>query len=136
MKLIACCAGVADVLACVNFARANKVRVSVRGGDHNAGGSALCDGGLTIDLTPMKSVRVDPTARTVDVLQTKGVFRHLENHWKFVPDGDYCRIDFRIAFEFRSKILGFVADAALGQVLTRMTDAFEKRAKALSKKSA
>jgi coenzyme Q-binding protein COQ10 len=79
-------------------------------------------------------VTLNPAARTVDVLQTKGVFRHLENHWKFIPEGQGCRIDFKIAFEFRSRILGIVADAALGQVLLRMTDAFEKRAKALSKK--
>jgi FAD binding domain/Berberine and berberine like len=63
--LIARCAGVADVIACVNFARANNVLVSVRGGDHSAAGTALCDGGLTIDLSAMKSVRVDPARRTV-----------------------------------------------------------------------
>jgi FAD/FMN-containing dehydrogenase len=62
--LIARCAGVADVIACVHFARANNVLVSVRGGDHSAAGTALCDGGLTIDLSAMKSVRVDPARRT------------------------------------------------------------------------
>src|SRR5262245_53754520 len=62
--LIARCAGVADVIACVNFARANDVLVSVRGGDHNVAGIALCDGGLAIDLSLMKSVRVDRAART------------------------------------------------------------------------
>ena len=61
--LIARCAGVADVVQCVNFARANNLLVAVRGGGHNIGGNAVCDGGLTIDLSPMKSVRVDPARR-------------------------------------------------------------------------
>jgi FAD/FMN-containing dehydrogenase len=61
--MIARCAGVADVVQCVNFARANNLLVAVRGGGHNIGGNAVCDGGLTIDLSPMKSVRVDPARR-------------------------------------------------------------------------
>src|SRR5258708_17321521 len=62
--LIARCAGVADVISCVNFARANNVLVAVRGGGHNIAGNAVCDGGLVIDLSRMKSVRVDPLRRT------------------------------------------------------------------------
>jgi len=61
--LIARCAGVADVISCVNFARANNVLVAVRGGGHNIAGNAVCDGGLVIDLSRMKSVRVDPARR-------------------------------------------------------------------------
>ena len=61
---IARCAGAADVVACVGFARAHGLDVSVRGGGHNVSGKAVCDGGLMIDLTPMKSVRVDPVRRT------------------------------------------------------------------------
>src|SRR6266404_1472531 len=61
--LIARCAGVADVIQCVNFARANNLLVSVRGGGHNIGGNAVCDGGLTIDLSRMKGLRVDPSRR-------------------------------------------------------------------------
>ena len=63
--LIARCTGAADVIAAVAFARANGLLVSVRGGGHNVTGSAVCDGGLMIDLSPMKGVRVDPVARTV-----------------------------------------------------------------------
>ena len=59
-KLIARCADVADVIAAVNFARDNKMVVSIRGGGHNAGGLGVCDGGLVIDLSPMRYVRVDP----------------------------------------------------------------------------
>jgi len=62
--LIARCAGVADVVAAVRFARTHELLVSVRGGGHNITGNAVCEGGLMIDLSPMKSVRVDPVKRT------------------------------------------------------------------------
>ncbi len=66
-RLIARCADVADVITAVNFARENKVLVSIRGGGHNAAGLAVCDDGLVIDLSPIKYVRVDPKKRTVVV---------------------------------------------------------------------
>src|SRR5947208_13461046 len=62
--LIARCTGAADVMAAVRVARANELLVSVRGGGHNLAGNAVCEGGLMIDLSPMKSVRVDPARRT------------------------------------------------------------------------
>ena len=62
--LIARCAGVADVVAAVRFAHTHELLVSVRGGGHNITGNAVCEGGLMIDLSPMKSVRVDPVKRT------------------------------------------------------------------------
>lgn len=62
--LIARCAGVGDVIQCVNFARTNNVLVAVRGGGHNVGGNAVCDDGLMIDLSRMKGLRVDPAHRT------------------------------------------------------------------------
>jgi FAD/FMN-containing dehydrogenase len=65
--LIVRAAGAADVIAAVNLAREHKLLVAVRGGGHNIAGNAVCDGGLMIDLTPMKSVRVDPVKRTVRV---------------------------------------------------------------------
>ncbi len=62
--LVARCTGAADVIHSVNFARNNGLLVSVRGGGHNVSGTAICDGGLMIDLSPMKSVRVDVEHRT------------------------------------------------------------------------
>ena len=62
--LIARCAGVADAIAAVRFARAHRVLASVRGGGHNAPGNAVCEGGLMIDLGGMTSIRVDPARRT------------------------------------------------------------------------
>src|SRR5215469_14250892 len=61
--LIARCAGVADIIATVRFAREHELLVSVRGGGHNITGNAVCEGGLMIDLSPMKSARVDPVNR-------------------------------------------------------------------------
>ncbi|HEX9035850.1 MAG TPA: FAD-binding oxidoreductase [Ktedonobacterales bacterium] len=57
---IARCEGVGDVLDALAFARAHGLLVAVRGGGHNVAGNAVVDGGLVIDLSPMKSVRVDP----------------------------------------------------------------------------
>jgi FAD/FMN-containing dehydrogenase len=62
--LIARCTGVADIIAAVNFARENELIVAVRGGGHSVPGYAVCDGGIVIDLSPMKGVWVDPEART------------------------------------------------------------------------
>ncbi len=61
------CAGAADVRTAVDFARETGAVLSVRGGGHNIAGSAVCDGGVMIDLSPMKSVRIDPFARTARV---------------------------------------------------------------------
>ena len=62
--IIARCAGVADVIDAVNFARNNGLLVSVRGGGHNVSGNAVCDGELMIDLSPMKGVHVDLDTKT------------------------------------------------------------------------
>lgn len=62
--LIARCAGAADVITAVNFARDHSVLVSVRGGGHNVAGFAVCNGGLMIDLSRMKGIRVDPARCT------------------------------------------------------------------------
>src|SRR6516162_11585563 len=64
-RLIAKCADVADVITAVRMAKANDLRVSVRGGGHNAAGLGVCDDGLVIDLAPINYVRVEPSARTV-----------------------------------------------------------------------
>ncbi|MFM0715088.1 FAD-binding oxidoreductase [Paraburkholderia strydomiana] len=61
--LILRCAGAADVRYGVAFARDNNLPLAIRGGGHNIGGSALCDDGLVLDLSSMKSVRIDPEAR-------------------------------------------------------------------------
>src|SRR5580765_571567 len=54
------CVGAADVIAAVGFARSNDLPLAVRGGSHSVGGFSSADGGLVVDLSPMRSVRVDP----------------------------------------------------------------------------
>src|SRR5215208_7718998 len=63
--LIARCTGVTDVIEAVRFARTHHLLVAVRGGGHSYPGYGVCDGGLVIDLSPMKGIRVDPEARAV-----------------------------------------------------------------------
>jgi FAD/FMN-containing dehydrogenase len=65
--LIARCSGVSDVIAAVNFARDNSLLTAIRGGGHNVGGRALCDDGIVIDLSRMRSVYVDPATSTVRI---------------------------------------------------------------------
>lgn len=65
--LIARCQSVADVQAAVNFAREQDLLIAVRGGGHNVAGYAVCEGGIVIDLSAMRGVRVDPVARVARV---------------------------------------------------------------------
>jgi len=65
--LIVQCTGAADVVDAVNFAREHDLLLSVKGGGHNVAGNAVNDGGLVIDLSGMRGVRVDPSTQTVRV---------------------------------------------------------------------
>jgi FAD/FMN-containing dehydrogenase len=59
--------GASDVMRAVRLARDNGLLVAVRGGGHNISGNAVCEGGLLIDLSPMRSVRIDPKKQTARV---------------------------------------------------------------------
>lgn len=65
--LIVRCADVADVIRSVQYAGEHDLPLSVRGGGHSGAGFGVCDSGLVIDLSPIKSIRVDPVARTARV---------------------------------------------------------------------
>jgi coenzyme Q-binding protein COQ10 len=75
---------------------------------------------------------LDPESRWIDVAQVQGVFRELENHWRFTPEGQGCRIDFSVVFDFRSRLLGLVANSAMSLAVSTMTRAFEERARKLT----
>ena len=77
-RLIARCADVADVMKAVGFGRDNGLRIAIRCGGHNGPGLGSVDDGLVIDLSAMKGVRVDPSARTarVDAGCTQGDVDH------------------------------------------------------------
>lgn len=62
-ELIVRCLGAADVMASVDFAREHKLLLAIRGGGHNIAGNAVCDGGLMLDMSLMKSVQINPTTR-------------------------------------------------------------------------
>ena len=65
--LIARATGVADVIAAVNHARENGLRLAVRSGGHSIPGHSTCDDGLVLDLSQMQGVHVDPRTRTAQV---------------------------------------------------------------------
>src|SRR5687767_3003157 len=62
-RLVARCDGTADVAAAVRFARDHDLEIAIRGGGHNVAGTAVCDGGIVVDLSAMRAVRVDPGQR-------------------------------------------------------------------------
>jgi len=66
-KLIARCVDVADVIAAVGYGASNGMLTAIRGGGHNGAGLGICDGGLVIDLSRMKGIRVNPAQKTVRV---------------------------------------------------------------------
>jgi hypothetical protein len=65
--LIARCSSTDDVAKVIAFARAHDLPLAVRGGGHNGGGLGSVDDGVVADLSPLRSVNVDPEARTVRV---------------------------------------------------------------------
>jgi FAD/FMN-containing dehydrogenase len=65
--VVVSCASSGDVVSALTCAQERGLDVSVRGGGHNYAGHALCDGGLMIDLTPMKSIVVNAPGRRVCV---------------------------------------------------------------------
>jgi FAD/FMN-containing dehydrogenase len=60
---IARCAGRADVMSSLAFAREHGLTIAVRGGGHSVAGNGTCDGGIVIDLSPMKAIQIDPENR-------------------------------------------------------------------------
>jgi FAD/FMN-containing dehydrogenase len=65
--LIVRCVGAADVRRAVQFAAAHGLLTAVRGGGHSLSGQSACDGGIMIDVSPMRAVEVDPIAKTARV---------------------------------------------------------------------
>ena len=105
------------------------LRVLSRRENHLLAEMAVGYGGLRERYT--SDVRLDPTNCRIDVVQTKGPFSTLENHWHFTPKADGCEIDFNIQFEFKSRLLHSVAGHAFEKVMIKMTDAFEARARSI-----
>lgn len=69
---------------------------------------------------------------TIDIEYLRGPLKHLKNHWRFIrsPDGS-CTVDFSVEFEFKNNILQGIAKVFFNEVIRRMVDAFEARAREL-----
>src|SRR5262249_57764511 len=76
--VVARCAGVADVITAVQFARRTGIELAVRSGGHSFPGLSVADGSLVADLGPMKGIRVDPEARTARA-QSGGLLGELDS---------------------------------------------------------
>jgi FAD/FMN-containing dehydrogenase len=88
--LIVRCSDANDVARAIRFARAHDLLVAVRGGGHNIAGNSVCDGGIMIDLSPMRTVRVDEASRTAVVgagCTLGDVDRTTQGHGLAVPLG-------------------------------------------------
>jgi coenzyme Q-binding protein COQ10 len=76
-------------------------------------------------------VVLNRAANRIDVTYLDGPFRFLENRWTFLEDGEGCRVEFYLAYEFRSRTLGVVMGAVFDKVFSRFAEAFEARADAV-----
>ncbi|MGH7813432.1 MAG: FAD-binding oxidoreductase [Candidatus Binataceae bacterium] len=87
--LIVRCADVADVIACVGFAREHSMPLAIRAGSHSVPGFGTCDGGVVADLSPMKGIRVDPARRVARVQTgcTWGDFDHATHPFGLATPG-------------------------------------------------
>jgi coenzyme Q-binding protein COQ10 len=73
-----------------------------------------------------------PAERRIDVVNVAGVFRRMETHWRCTPEGEGCRVDFAIDFEFKSRMLTALVGGVFNLAIARMTKAFQERARVLS----
>ena len=112
------------------------LRVLVRKPDGMSAEMAVGYGGLRERYT--SDIKLTPAIHRIDVTQTSGPFKVLENHWQFTPrgDGQGCEVTFSILFEFKSRLLHSVAGAKFEKVMLKMADAFEARAKDIQEENA
>jgi len=89
---------------------------------------------MTVAYGPVREaftsqVTLDRSHLTVLVEYLDGPFEHLENRWRFRPEGDKaCEVDFFIAYEFRSRALGLLMGTVFDKAFRRFAEAFERRA--------
>ena len=73
----------------------------------------------------------DASARTILVGLIRGPFRKLDNRWRFEPHPDGTKVDFQIAYEFKSRLLSAVLASNFDRAVTKLMGCFEMRAKAM-----
>jgi FAD/FMN-containing dehydrogenase len=136
--LIARATGDSDIIDCVNFARDHGAPLSVRGGGHNVAGTALCEGGLTIDMSCLRAVRVDAQRQIVHVEAgaTWGdVDRETRRFGLVVPSGIVSKtgvagLTMGGGFGWTSRKLGFTADNVVSFSLVT-ADGLQRRVSAV-----
>jgi coenzyme Q-binding protein COQ10 len=104
--------------------------------DRSAGGEGEIDAEMIVSYRAFRErfkcrVALDRSAHAIDVDYLDGPFRSLRTQWRFVPESGGCKVDFAIAFEFRSVLLQAAAASVFERAFMRMTDAFVARAGAL-----
>jgi coenzyme Q-binding protein COQ10 len=111
-----------------------KLVVHSRG--HLASGEEVILASMTVGYGPINEtfttrVRLDRQKLRILVNYVDGPFRHLENIWRFHPDPAGCRVEFSIAYEFRSMALGMMMGALFDRAFRKFAEAFEARADAI-----
>ncbi|HSZ74667.1 MAG TPA: type II toxin-antitoxin system RatA family toxin [Rhizomicrobium sp.] len=130
---------VADVQSYPKFlpwVKALRVLLRSAEGDNDVIVAEMVVGYRNIQERYTSRVVLDRAARVIDVKQTEGPFRHLDNHWKFTPHNDGCAVEFKIVFQFKNPVLNLVVGQVFERVVMKMADAFVKRAQVLSKQTA
>ena len=127
---------IADVAAYPEFlpwCSATRIRSRKPGPD----GSEIIETDMVISFKVFRErfgtrVTLHPILNRIDVAYLDGPFRHLDNHWQFVPVSETsCDVDFFVDFEFRSKTLQLIIGVVFHEAMRRIVRAFEARAEAL-----
>ena len=113
-----------------------KLEVTSRAPAEGARGATVISATMTVGYKSIREafttrVTLDQAANEIRVQNLDGLFRHLENRWRFVDAPGGSDIDFFIDYEFRSSLLGLVMGAAFDHAVRRYSAAFEARARAL-----
>ncbi|MGE0847273.1 MAG: type II toxin-antitoxin system RatA family toxin, partial [Flavobacteriaceae bacterium] len=74
---------------------------------------------------------LDPANLSIDVSQLSGPFETLTNRWRFHPEGEGTRVEFELAYAFRSRLMQAAAGAVLDKAFSKFAEAFERRADAV-----
>ena len=100
-------------------------------GDHS-----VLDADLVISFKVFREkfasrVTLWPDRRQIDTEYLDGPFKYLKSQWTFAPQGDGCKVDFWVEFEFRNRILGAAIGLVFNEAMSRIVRAFETRARQL-----
>ena len=130
-QMFALVADVAKYPEFLPWCAAARIRSTRDAGDH-----AVMEADLVISFKVFRErfgsrVTLWPQEMRIDTEYLDGPFRYLKSRWVFTPEGDGCRVDFDVDFEFRNVVLQKVIGVVFNEAMHRIVRAFETRAKAL-----